>query len=388
MRKPNQLAWTGARHDFPGTTYIHPYGYFGGITSELEFEDDTRTLFLIDCNQWPPAEVDLSELRPDVDGANLLLVGAEGERRYWRRLLQEGAPGTGDVFQYEVSTGAHFENLGPPVRGDFHHLDCIVDAGVLYGLHRVDDSADWPVRRCVARIDGAGVTTVLVPGQDVVLTGLGPGRILVSASNQHMASLDEAVYWLWDEGRAEALTGPHRYPAIPVQPYEALAWLGGDGILFCSKTSVPHEHNIVGHEHTLQLHRFDVLTGAHAAAALEGFGSTLKVPTTIYKTEPRQTALLQSFEGKIDIVAGGAGWWILNYGTQMPGKKTVCWLWHQHTNAVVKIMASDLPGLDVLAVLYAPGIDRYLVSVPNAILQLAGIDAITEKQGTATLSWT
>jgi hypothetical protein len=374
MAANKKTRWTGERHDFTGTTYLHPYGYFDGITSELDADDDSRTLYLIDCNRWPPAEVDISALRPEVDGANLLLVGAEGDKRYWRHLLQEGLPGTGDMFQYEVSVGAHTEPLGPPVRGDFHHLDCIVNDGVLYGLHRLDDSADWPVRRCVARVDRGGVTVLLAPGQDVVLTNLGPGRVLVSAGTPHMTALDEALYWLWDESRNAPLSGPHRYPAIPIQPYEALAWLQRDEILFCSKTGKPHAHNMVGQEHTLQLHRFDVLTGAHTSALLEGFGTRLKVGP----------AVLQSFEGKIDIRPGGAGWWILNYMTQMPGKKTVCWLWHRDRNAVLKIDAADLRGLDVLAVLYAPGLDGYLVSVPNAVLRLAGIDGMPA----GALSWT
>lgn len=380
MKKP-KFDWLPARHDFAGSTWLHAYGYFDGIACETEAGDDgSSTLFVIDCDTWPPAEQDMSELRPDVDGAHLMLVGVEGGRRYWRHLLERSDHGGHDVFQYEVSAGDRFSPFGPQLTGDFYALDCVISDGVLYGLHRLDDG-----RIGVTRVDGDAVTSLFAPERNVVLTALGPGRLLISVHDPHMTDAQDARYWLWDE--RDGLSAARRYPAVPVHVESALAWLGGDEILFCSRTSTPHANNLAGHEHTLHLHRFDVRTGAHRSAPLEGFGSVMKFDARVFVTQPKQPVVVRSFEGAVDIRRGGEGWWVLNYRTQSIGKRTICWLWHEASDAVVPITSSDLPGQDVLAVLYSQGLAGYLVSVPHAVFRLAGVDEIIDCKGSTALSW-
>jgi len=378
-----KFGWLTDRHDFAGSTWLHVHGWFDGIACEREADDEGGgdTLFVIDCNVWPPAEEDMSELRPDVDGADLMLVGVEEGRRYWRRRIELADYGERDVFQYEVSVGPEVEPVGPPLTGNFYAIDCVVAAGVIYGLHQLEAG-----RRSVTRLSGGEVTTLLEPEGEVVLTTLGPGRLLISTRNLHLTDPHDARYWIWDE-RA-GLSAPRHYPLVPVQVDSALAWLGGDEILFCSKTSEPHANNMAGHEYTLHLHRFDVATGALRSAALEGFGSTLKFDARMLVTQPKQPVVLRSFEGTIDIARGADGWWILNYRTQHAGKRTICWLWHEPTDTVVPIASADMPGHDVLAVLYSPGLAGYLVSVPHAIFRLARLDDIVAYRGGTSLCWT
>ncbi len=377
--------WLPARHDFDGSTWLHAYGYFDGLSCEVEYSDadGTSSLFLIDCNAWPPAETDMSALRPDVDGSALVLVGVEGERQYWRRLLEASDHGDRDLFQYEVRLGSVFTSFGPPLRGDFHALDCVVAGGILYGLHRPDGQDG----RCVSRVSAEAADTIFAPEGRVVLAGMGPGRVLIAVHDPHMTSLKQARCWIWDERRATPLSGPHRLPAIPVQVHSALAWPGGDDILFCSVTEAPHPNNMAGHERTLCLHQFNLVTGAHRQAPLPLFGSTMRFDARMFKTQPKQMVTVQSFEGEVTICRGGGDWWILNYRTQRIGKRTVCWLWNRASGAVVKIASTDLPGQDVLAVLYSRGLDDYLVSVPHALHRLASLEDIVAARGDAALHW-
>ncbi len=387
-RKSTQLNWLPARHDFDGGTWLHAHGWFDGLSCEVECDDEDdaagkRSLYLIDCNAWPPAETDMSQVRPGIDGGELVLVGVEEGRQYWRRLLEQSSHGDRDLFQYEVRCGDVFTPFGPPLRGDFHSLDCVVADGILYGLHRPDGQD----RRCVDRVGADAAETIFAPEGRVVLAGLRPGRVLIAVHHPHMTSLKQARYWLWDERRATPLSGPYRFPAIPVQVDSALAWLEGDDILFCSVTEQPHANNMAGHERTLHLHRLDVVTGAHRHAPLPLFGSTMRFDARMLTTQPKQMVTLQSFEGHIAIVRGGGDWWILNYRTQRIGKHTICWLWNRASDTVVQIASGDMPGQDVLAVLYSRGLDGYLVSVPHAVHRLAALDDIVAARGSTALHW-
>ena len=77
--KRSKLNWLQDVHDYPGPTYVHDDNYHNGWAGITEQDDEQWLCFLIDYNQWPPAEQDMLEHRTDgLDGADLQLIDACG----------------------------------------------------------------------------------------------------------------------------------------------------------------------------------------------------------------------------------------------------------------------------------------------------------------------
>lgn len=383
-RKPD---WLGDQHEFDGSTCITSFNYAGGYATEVERDEETRvrSLFLIDCNVWPPAELDMDELRADVDTNEVTFVGIDGTVKYWKRIVRrgEGDGDGGDVFQYERSFGTRFEDFGPPLTGHFHDTDAIVSGGAIY--HPLGAAeGEGRFRTEIVRITQDAVQTIFTAPEVLAICALDGSRLLISRKVQYRS--EELVWYrIWDERDAQSIERARMLPAVPVDFADACGFLGGDEILFCSRVPDPAPAHPSYPEVTLQLHRFDLATGEHAAGLMEGFGTTLKVNARMLATLPKQTIVMQSFEGNVTITPGADGWWAINYRTQMMGKKTVAWLWNRHTEALLKIEGSDLAGYDCLEILYSPGLQRYLAFAPYLAARLPALEAMADFKGPAFL---
>jgi len=366
--------WLIDSHRFPGWTFLHQSSYFDGIATVVDEDDDgvrPPELYIIDCNVWPPTEQCMSEICSDGAMHDRRLVAAQGEYRYWIRTLERSDSGGGERTQFERSVGGRFEALGP-VLTLRSGCDAVVAAGVIYAVYW-RPGADG---KSLLRVDAHGATEIFEwPGR-LDLLPLGPGRILIAAHNESR-SVEQACYWLWDENGNNSsgtpLSGPHAFPAIAIDPDCALAWLGGDEILFCSASE----------EDTLQLHRFDVVSGTHRVAPLEGLGGGRSQRAKV-KGMPEH---LVWFWPRIDIGKGAGSWWIFNDVATYPGKRTICWFWNQDSNEVIELAWDPVRMPDVLGVLYSPGIDGYLLSMVNEVHRLAGLDSAMAAQAGRQLRW-
>lgn len=371
--------WLIDSHRFPAWTFVDQSSCVDGIATVVHEDDDgvrPSGLYIIDCNAWPPTEQCMSEICPDAATHDRRLIAAQGEYRYWLRTLQHSDSGAGERTQFERSVGGCFEALGPVL--DLRSgSGAVVAAGVIYAVYwrpGVDGRAQ---SRHLLRVDAHSATVIFEwPGR-LELLPLGPGRILIAAHNESR-SVEQACYWLWGEngskGNGASLSGPHAFPAIAIDPHRALAWLGGDEILFCSASE----------QDVLRLHRFDVVRGTHRVAPLEGLGGGRSRRAKV-KGMPEH---LVRFWPRIDIGKGASSWWIFNDVATYPGKRTICWFWNQDSNAVIELEWDPARMPDVLGVLYSPGIDGYLLSMVNEIHRLADLDGTRAAQAGRQLRWT
>ena len=394
-KRAAKLAWFVDRHQFPGRLSLRPFQYFDGIGTEMEeVYDDTGgsrdwALFAFDCNRWPPALQDISRLRPGIAADDLHLVGVDGSKRCWLRMLPRASDGAGEATQYELSEGDVFAPFGPEIDCAWDYR-CVVASGVIYGVHRRQLQGDESTIYAVLRVDAESVTEIFSHARKPELLLLGPGRLMIVLENQGRYSRvrEPGHYWLWDEGAPVPMSGPLPFPADPVHTGTALAWLGGDEILFCSTVGKPPPPPLSEDEQTLVLHRFDLVTGTHRLALLEGLGSVTKINLSMLKSQPENIVTLSGFEGSIDIDKGGGGWWILNYSPARHGKRTICWFWNQDSNEVIKLTSEEIRGLDVRGVVYSPGTGSYLLTAYNEVYRMAELDRLKDDRRDGTLTWT
>ncbi|WP_241176948.1 hypothetical protein [Pseudomonas chlororaphis] len=131
-RKPakptrGKVKWLQEVHDYPGATYVPEHNYRNGWAAMTEQDEDQWLCFLIDYNQWPPAEQDMLEHRTDgVDGADLQLIDADAQRSLWKRRGMRGDYSADERYQYEIRQGDEIATFGSAgVRPEFEQ-PCVV----------------------------------------------------------------------------------------------------------------------------------------------------------------------------------------------------------------------------------------------------------------------
>ncbi|BBP61415.1 hypothetical protein PHLH4_50050 [Pseudomonas sp. St316] len=113
--KRSKVNWLQEVHDYPGATYVHEYNYRNGWAAITEQDEDQWLCFLIDYNQWPPAEQDMLEHRTDgVDGADLQLIDADAQRSLWKRRAYAAITARMTVTNTKFGTAMRSRRSGRP----------------------------------------------------------------------------------------------------------------------------------------------------------------------------------------------------------------------------------------------------------------------------------
>lgn len=383
VKKSKKINWLEEIHEFPEPTHVSAINYFNGFTSDLVKDEDTNlfSTFLIDCNQWPPEEIDIAEVRISPELSRPILVYADGDFKIWKNLVKQGSRSDDDTFQHEFSKKMAFSSVGPEVTGRLESL-CLYNGKSIFGKNN----------KGFFRIAKDKMTVVLKSDKELTFINVGEGRVLICESIAISYGLREqkekVKYWIWDDNQ-EKVSSPQEFP---IKPYHlptnhALVYLGNNEIMYCCDVERPHPEREGLLSRVIQLVRLNITTGKTKTAWLEKFGSQVKLNFQIYKDKPKDIVLNETFDGEIMISPAQKDWWILNYKAFPAGPRTICWIWNQNTDQVIKIDTKDIVTKDEMQVLYSNGLDRYLGFGFTFVAKLPTPNKMIEAKGDETLKW-
>ncbi|MBT2342395.1 MULTISPECIES: hypothetical protein [Pseudomonas] len=382
-RKPNppkrkKLNWLQEVHDYPGPTYVHEYNYRNGWAGITEQDDEQWLCFLIDYNQWPPAEQDMLEHRTDgVDGADLLLIDADARRSLWRRRVNSGAYSSDDRYRYEVRQGDDIEGFGP-VQMEWPGFEepCLVMDDEVFERQCLYEP-DYRTR--IWRITAHCSEIIFEHPSDLSILSIGPRRLLIMQDSGPQC-------WIWNQDPPHPIVVARPMPADGGKLSAATAYLGGDEILLFSEGARQNvEHS--GYQETVLLaRRFNFMTGATTKATLDGFGSELRQDTRLLVTQPKQVITLRTFYGKLQVARGHGDWWVWNYQSNTFGTYTLAWFWNQRSHEVLKLSSKDIPRIKP-QVRYVPAQDRYLAFETEFVARLPAFAQMVEAKGCDVLTF-
>lgn len=383
VRKPakpkrGKVKWLQEVHDYPGPTYVHEYNYRNGWAAITEQDEDRWLCFLIDYNQWPPAEQDMLEQRTDdLDGADLRLIDANAQRSLWRRQVKHGDYSADDRFKYEVLRGDAIEDFGPAeMQWQAFEEPCVVVDEEIFERQRIYQPEHLTR---VWRITTDSSEVIFEDSEELTILPIGPRRLLFMQHNGKRC-------WVWN------LDPPHQ--AIPAKPMPAeayklrpaTAYLGGDEILLFSEGARQNVEHAGYQETVLLAWRFNFITGAKAQATLDGFGSELRQDTRLLVTQPKQVITLRTFHGQLHVARGHGDWWVWSYRANTFGTNTLAWFWNQRSNQVLKLTSKDLPRIKP-EIRYVPAQDRYLAFETEFVARLPEFSNMVEAKGCEVLSF-
>jgi hypothetical protein len=375
--KRSKLNWLQEVHDYPGPTYVHEYNYRNGWAAITEQDEDRWLCFLIDYNQWPPAEQDMLEQRTDeADGADLRLIDANAQRSLWRRQVKHGDYSADDRFKYEIRRGDAIEDFGPAgLEWQAFEEPCVVVDEAMFERQRIYEPKHLTR---IWRITADSSEVVFEDSDELTLLSVGGRRLLFMQHNGKRC-------WIWNQDKQQAIAAKPM-PAEAYKPRASTVYLGGDEILLFSEGTRPNiEHS--GYQETVLLAwRFDFITGAKSKATLDGFGSELRQDTRLLVTQPKQVITLRTFHGQLHVSRGQGDWWVWSYRANTFGTHTLAWFWNQRSNEVVKLSTKDIPRIKP-EIRYVPALDRYLAFEADFVARLPEFAQILEAKGCEVLAF-
>lgn len=376
--KRAKVKWLQEVHDYPGPTYVHEYNYRNGWAAITEQDEDRWLCFLIDYNQWPPAEQDMLEQRTDgVDGADLRLIDANAQRSLWRHQVKRGDYSADDRFTYEILRDKAIEDFGPAgVQWQAFEEPCVVVDEEIFERQRIYQPEHLTR---VWRITADSSEVVFEDSDELTILPVGPRRLLFMQHNGKRC-------WVWH------LDPPHQ--AVPAKPMPAeayklrpaTAYLGGDEILLFSEGARQNVEHAGYQETVLLAWRFNFITGAKTQATLDGFGSELRQDTRLLVTQPKQVITLRTFHGQLHVARGHGDWWVWRYRANTFGTQTLAWFWNQRSNEVLKLTSKDMPRIKP-EIRYVPTQDRYLAFETEFVARLPEFTQMLEAKGCEVLSF-
>lgn len=365
-------------HDFPGPTYINEHNYHNGWASITEQDDEQWLCFLVDFNQWPPAEQDMLEDRNDgADGADLWLIDANHQRSLWKRRVYRGSRSGEDLFQYESRQGNDTQRFGPAQLQwpEFEDPTLVLGAQVFERQYLYE-----PDRLCrIWRITADSSEIIFEHPGEMTMLAIGPGRVL-------FMELSGPLCWIWHQDQPQQVS-----PALPlpVEGYKltrSAVYLGNDEIMLFSE-GARKNHEDPGYQETvLHAWRFDFLTGRTTQAVLADFGSEIRQQTQMLVTQPKRTITMRTFHGQIHASRGHGDWWVWNYRSNSFGTQTLAWFWNQRSNQVLKLSSKDTPRIKPY-IRYLPTQDRYLAFEDEFVARLPEFTEILQAWGSEILSF-
>jgi len=373
--KRGKLKWLQEVHDYPGPTYVHEYNYRNGWAAITEQDEDRWLCFLIDYNQWPPAEQDMLEQRTDeVDGADLRLIDANARRSLWRRQVKHGDYSADDRFKYESRRGDAIEDFGPAgLQWPAFEEPCVVVDNEIFERQRIYEPKHLTR---IWRITADSSEVIFEDSDELTILPVGGRRLLFMQHNGKRC-------WVWNQDTQQAIVAK----PMPTEAYKlraSTAYLGGDEILLFSEGARQNvEHS--GYQETVLLAwRFNFITGAKSKATLDGFGSELRQDTRLLVTQPKQVITLRTFHGQLQVARGHGDWWVWSYRANTFGTHTQAWFWNQRSNEVVKLTSKDIPRIKP-EIRYLPSLDRYLAFEADFVAKLPEFSEIVEANGCEVL---
>ncbi|MBC3364631.1 hypothetical protein [Pseudomonas sp. SWRI154] len=374
--KRGKVKWLQEVHDYPGATYVHEYNYRNGWAAITEQDEDQWLCFLIDYNQWPPAEQDVLEHRTDgVDGADLQLIDADAQRSLWKRRVVRGDYSADDRYQYEIRQGDEFAAFGPAgVQWPEFEQPCVVVGSEIFERKRIYEPEHLTR---IWRITADSSEVIFEYADELTILPIGAGRLLFMQHNGPKC-------WTWNQDPPHQAIVAKPMPAEAYKLRAATAYLGGDEILLFSEGARQNvEHS--GYQETVLLAwRFNFITGATTQATLDGFGSELRQDTRMLVTQPKQVITLRTFHGQLQVARGHGDWWVWSYRANTFGTQTLAWFWNQVSNEVVKLSTKDIPRIKP-EVRYVQAQDRYLAFEADFVARLPGFAEMVETKGSEVL---
>jgi len=370
--KRKKLNWLQEVHDYPGPTYVHDFNYRNGWAAITEQDEEQWLCFLIDYNQWPPAEQDMLEQRTDgVDGADLTLIDANALGSLWRRRVKSGAYSSDDRYRYERRQGDEIQDFGPS-QMEWPEFDqpCVVVDGEIFE-RQVIYQPEHKTR--IWRITAHSSEVVFEHPSDLTILPIGPRRLLFMQDNGSLC-------WIW------SMAPPHQAivaKPLPVDGFKlraSTAYLGGDEILLFSEDGRQNLEHSGFRETVLLAWHFNFATGATTKALLDGFGSEVRQDTRLLVTQPKQVITMRTFHGQIHVARGHGDWWVWNYQTNTFGAHTLAWFWNQRSHEVLKLSSKDIARVKP-QIRYLPAQDRYLAFETEFVARLPVFDEMVEAKG-------
>ncbi|WP_259102708.1 hypothetical protein [Pseudomonas sp. JUb42] len=365
-------------HDFPGPTYINEHHYSNGWASITEQDDEQWLCFLLDFNQWPPAEQDMLEERNDnIDGADLWLLDANNDRSLWKRRVYRGSGSGEDLFQYEIRQDNDTQRFGPAQLQwpEFENAPLVIDSQVFERQYLYE-----PDRLCrIWRITADSSEIIFEHPGEMTILAIGPRRVL-------FMEMGGPLCWIWHQDQPQQVTPAQPLPVEGYKLTRSAVYLGGDEIMLFSESQRPNLEDPRFGETVLNAWRFDFLSGQATQSMLDGFGSEIRQQTQMLVTQPKRTVTLRTFHGQIHASRGHGDWWVWNYRSNSFGTQTLAWLWNQSSNQVVKLSSKDTPRINPY-IRYLPSQDRYLAFEDDFVARLPAFAEILEAKGSEVLKF-
>lgn len=205
--KRSKVKWLQEVHDYPGATYVHEYNYRNGWAAITEQDEDQWLCFLIDYNQWPPAEQDMLEHRTDdVDAADLQLINADAQRSLWKRRVIRGDYSADDRYQYEIRQGDEIAAFGPAgEQWPEFEQPCVVVGSEIFERQRIYEPEHLTR---IWRITADSSEVIFEYADELTILPVGPGRLLFMQHNGPHC-------WTWNQ------ESPHQAFVAKPMPAEA-----------------------------------------------------------------------------------------------------------------------------------------------------------------------
>ncbi len=375
--KRSKLKWLHEVHEYPGPTYVDDSQFSNGYAAITEEDEGQWLCFLIDYNQWPPAEQDMLENRSDeVDGTDLRLLEASAGHSLWKRRAVSGAHSLDDRYVYELRRGDDIQPFGPPSEQwpEFEMPSLVMD-GEVFERQRIYEPS--PHTR-VWRISSTRSEVIFEFEDELTILPFGPGRLLVMQHNGPLC-------WIWNRQTRQVSEGQ----PLPCSAYHlraASGYLGEDEVLLFGESHRQNSEHSGYQETVLQAWRFDVLSGTARKALLDGFGSEVRQETQMLTTQPKHPITLRTFHGQMQVARGHDDWWLWTYRSSTFGTHTLAWWWNQRSHEVLKLTSRDLPRVKP-QIRYVPAQDRYLAFETDFVARLPAFADMLQAKGAEVLSF-
>ncbi|NIE64237.1 hypothetical protein [Burkholderia sp. Ax-1719] len=345
-----------------------------------EMDEDRRVrdwwFWQLDLREWPPTfELLHKQERDDPDRGFPHLLAADAEATFW----QWDAIGEGNRLQpLWMRCERKWTALGPPdtryaePSGSLNSEDShLWQDGWLWCVRNVDigEERRWQVSRTSATATEILYEAPTFPGH---LHALGSDSVLLVVENR---------YRIWNGQEFDEV---RPLPAATRAPH-AVAWLGGDEILFFDH----FQRDIVPpwwRDDVLRMWRFDVVTGTCRCVEMEGFGIQYNaMPLEIDGAVKKRKSMSASPHG-LHLARGHGDWWVINYNANVLGVRTIAWFWNAVSNEVIKITSKDIPRWTP-TIVYIAAMDRYLGLDEVGMIRLPEFETIRAANGGEFLEW-